>query len=193
MKAGVFPMEVVVFPGQQLNLHISEKKYRQLIHEVYQNELPFILASLNGKQLAVHATAMKLLAINKIHSNGGLDITARGESVLKITKYFPRLKNRLYPGAEAVPVGNMSNNVDQRTQKQLFNNIKHLNNLLNRNEDFSSKDIKNISFAIGQKIGFSIKQKIKLLSLTNEKERQKLINDYLEEVIPILQTVVNKK
>ena len=37
----IFPLEIVVYPGEKLNLHIFEPKYKQLISECYKNKKPF--------------------------------------------------------------------------------------------------------------------------------------------------------
>ena len=37
----IFPLELVVYPGEKLNLHIFEDRYKQLISECYKERKPF--------------------------------------------------------------------------------------------------------------------------------------------------------
>ena len=37
----IFPLAIVVYPGEDLNLHIFEPKYKQLINECFEQKKPF--------------------------------------------------------------------------------------------------------------------------------------------------------
>src|SRR6187455_311175 len=37
----IFPLGIVVFPGENLNLHIFEPRYKQLIKECFEQKKPF--------------------------------------------------------------------------------------------------------------------------------------------------------
>jgi len=37
----IFPLGIVVYPGESLNLHIFEPRYRELILECIENSKPF--------------------------------------------------------------------------------------------------------------------------------------------------------
>ena len=37
----IFPLGIVVYPGEELNLHIFEPRYKQLITDVNQSKKPF--------------------------------------------------------------------------------------------------------------------------------------------------------
>ncbi|MEO1628994.1 MAG: LON peptidase substrate-binding domain-containing protein, partial [Bacteroidota bacterium] len=41
MGRPLFPLKLVVYPGEQLNLHIFEPRYKQLIRECEQNKVTF--------------------------------------------------------------------------------------------------------------------------------------------------------
>ena len=58
-----FPLEMVAFPGERLNLHIFEPRYRQLIHHVREEGATFCIPAVIDRQVQVVATEMKLLEI----------------------------------------------------------------------------------------------------------------------------------
>jgi Lon protease-like protein len=37
----IFPLSIVVYPGETLNLHIFEPRYKQLIADCFANKKPF--------------------------------------------------------------------------------------------------------------------------------------------------------
>ena len=39
----IFPLAIVVYPGEDLNLHIFEPKYKQLINECHDQKKPFAI------------------------------------------------------------------------------------------------------------------------------------------------------
>ena len=41
LEIPLFPLNVVLFPGAELPLHIFEPRYRQMINECYKQEKPF--------------------------------------------------------------------------------------------------------------------------------------------------------
>ncbi len=45
----IFPLNVVLYPGEMLNLHIFEPRYKELVKECFGNSKPFgIPAVING-------------------------------------------------------------------------------------------------------------------------------------------------
>ena len=45
----IFPLNIVLYPGETLNLHIFEPRYKELVKECFSNKKPFgIPAVING-------------------------------------------------------------------------------------------------------------------------------------------------
>jgi len=47
----IFPLGIVVYPGENLNLHIFESRYKQLIQECYSDAKPFGIPSVINKKV----------------------------------------------------------------------------------------------------------------------------------------------
>ena len=43
----IFPLKMVVFPGEKVNLHVFEPRYKQLVNECYEEEKPFAIPFYN--------------------------------------------------------------------------------------------------------------------------------------------------
>jgi len=80
----IFPLEVVLFPGELLPLHIFEPRYKEMIRECAVKKQPFgvVLAENNG--IAEVACTAELLEIAKTYDNGEMDIVTVGRRVFRI-------------------------------------------------------------------------------------------------------------
>ena len=95
----IFPLNLVVYPGEKLNLHIFEDRYIQLIEQINDSGKSFgIPPYLNGIMSDV-GTEMLLTSIEKIYDNGNMDIKTVGISVFNINQTYDQYPGMLYSGA----------------------------------------------------------------------------------------------
>jgi Lon protease-like protein len=80
----IFPLEVVLFPGELLPLHIFEPRYKEMIRECSEKKQTFgvVLAEEDG--LAEVACTAEILEIAKTYDNGEMDIVTVGRQVCRI-------------------------------------------------------------------------------------------------------------
>src|SRR5208282_3315205 len=80
----LFPLEVVLFPGELLPLHIFEPRYKEMIRECSEKKQRFgvVLAEEDG--LAEVACTAEILEIAKTYENGEMDIVTVGRQVCRI-------------------------------------------------------------------------------------------------------------
>ena len=73
----IFPLALVVFPDEHLNLHIFEPRYKQLITDCFTNKKPFgIPAVINNKMMDL-GMLVEIVEISKIYDDGKMDINKR--------------------------------------------------------------------------------------------------------------------
>jgi Lon protease-like protein len=80
----IFPLEIVLFPGELLPLHIFEPRYKEMIRDCQEEKQPFgvVLAAEDG--LAEVACTAELLQITKTYDNGEMDIVTLGRRVFRL-------------------------------------------------------------------------------------------------------------
>ena len=66
----VFPLNIVVFPGETLNLHIFEERYKQLINECFSEKKPFGIPSVLNENIAETGTLAEVEEIVKKYEDG---------------------------------------------------------------------------------------------------------------------------
>ena len=96
----LFPLELVVYPGEKLNLHIFEPIYKQLIREVDHNNTTFGIPVFIKKEIMPIGTELRLLSIEKKYDNGELDIKTIGVGIFKTEEFYSVAPGKLYPGAD---------------------------------------------------------------------------------------------
>ena len=63
----IFPLDIVVYPGEDLNLHIFEPRYRQLIADSLENKKPFGIPVVINNEVKEYGTLVQLTEIVKTY------------------------------------------------------------------------------------------------------------------------------
>lgn len=180
-----FPLNLVAFPGEMLNLHIFEPRYKQLVHDCDQEDQTFIICPhYNGKNLP-YGTEMKLVQIAKKYENGKMDIRTEGLAPVKIHAFYRNIIGKLYPGAEIehLPWDDKSN---FKLNKSLLSLIEELYTVMAvDNIDLKSAALFRTS-QVAHKVGFSFQQEIEFLKLASEVSRQQYMIQHIEHILPIV-------
>jgi Lon protease-like protein len=95
----ILPLSNVVYPGQKLNLHIFEPRYKQLIQECMTENKTFGIPSSFKGALNECGTEMRLLEVSKTYANGEMDIKTEGVMVFKLIEMIREIPNKLYSAA----------------------------------------------------------------------------------------------
>ena len=95
----IFPLGIVVYPGEELNLHIFEPRYKQLITECYSENKLFGIPSVIDNRMQDYGTLMRIKEISKLHENGEMDIKTEGDQVFRILEVIKEIPGKLYSGA----------------------------------------------------------------------------------------------
>jgi uncharacterized protein len=188
----LFPLNIVVFPNENLNLHIFEPRYKQLVHECFSEKKYFGIPSVIKNKLCDFGTSVEVLSIEKIYDNGELDIKTKGVEIFKILELIETIPEKLYNGA----VVNFPKPIDKGTPKKmawLLSELRHFHNILQLNKQFPLPDDELNSFDIAHHAGLSIEQEYELLRLSSETERQEFLEQHLRKTIPILIELQNLK
>ncbi|MGZ3959123.1 MAG: LON peptidase substrate-binding domain-containing protein, partial [Flavisolibacter sp.] len=80
----IFPLGIVVYPGEQLNLHIFEPRYKQLIQECFAEKRTFGIPSVIENSMQDYGTSVQITEITTVQDNGEMDIKTRGEKVFRV-------------------------------------------------------------------------------------------------------------
>ena len=181
----LFPLGIVVYPGEALNLHIFEPRYRQLIRECHQNNMPFGIPAVINDQVGEMGTTVEIAEISKEYEDGKMDIKTRGLEVFRMLEMIQAVPEKLYSGA-------IVNYPDNRTRgnralmKALVSSIRELHRLLKITKDFNKPDDELWSYDVAHHAGLSVLEEYELLELMHELQRQEYLKRHLTKVIPVM-------
>jgi Lon protease-like protein len=78
MKVPLFPLDVVLFPGTPLPLHIFEERYKEMIAECFAEKSGFGVVRAQREGLAVIGCMARIVRILHEYEDGRLDILCDG-------------------------------------------------------------------------------------------------------------------
>jgi Lon protease-like protein len=102
MKIPLFPLNVVLFPGAALPLHIFEDRYKQMIAGCLESKRPFGVVRAREEGLAVIGCTASVVSVLERYSDGRLDILCAGGERFEIESLED---SRAYLQAEVDPFG----------------------------------------------------------------------------------------
>jgi len=181
----IFPLGIVVYPGEQLNLHIFEPRYKQLITECNQSKKPFGIPTVIDNKLQDFGSLVEIKEITEVHENGELDIKTVGLKVFRVLEVIKEVPDKLYSGA----IVNYPRTHEQgipELMRKVVNSIRDLHVLLKVKKDFQKEDEQLRAFDVAHHIGMSIEEEYELLGLLDERQRQEYLKRYLAKVIPMV-------
>ena len=181
----LFPLSLIVFPGEQLRLHIFEPRYKQLITECNEEKKTFGIPSVIDQNVSEIATEVRIVSIDKQYKSGEMDITAVGMRRFQIEEFFKVSEGKLYPGGNGTFIPDTSTSSEE-LQAAIFDQLNQLHLALGITKKLASDQHDIQSFRIGHHIGLTIQQEYELLRINVEKERLAYIHSHLTGIIPIV-------
>lgn len=182
----LFPLQLVVFPGEKLKLHIFEPRYKQLIGECRDSQITFGIPAYIDSRVAEYGTEMSLLRVFATHPGGEMDILVEGVAVFHLEEFQRKVHDKLYPGGKVTPL-EIDDTVYPVTLEELAAQYARFHDLLKTGYTRDRFDVRNISYQLAQEVGLSIMQKVQLLALSKESDRQLFLIQHLHKIIPVLE------
>jgi Lon protease-like protein len=188
----IFPLGIVVYPGEQVNLHIFEPRYKQLINECHASGKLFGIPAVIDNKLQDYGTLVRVLEITTMHDNGEMDIKTVGDKVFRILEVIKEIPDKLYSGAIVnYPVNAEHGNPE--AMRRLLDTIRELHKMLNITKDFKKDDATIQSYDVAHHVGFTIQEEYELLQLFHELQRQEYLKRHLTKVLPLIAEMENLK
>jgi len=85
-EIGLFPLGIVLLPGEEIPLHIFEPRYRELIGECLELGRDFGLVLADGEGLREVGTVAAVREVLERHDDGRLDIVVRGRGRFRLVQ-----------------------------------------------------------------------------------------------------------
>ncbi|MBT8191316.1 MAG: LON peptidase substrate-binding domain-containing protein [Bacteroidia bacterium] len=181
----VFPLKLVCFPGEKLNLHIFEQRYKQLILDSHLKGETFGIIPVSDGKIIELGTEVSLNKIYKSYDDGRMDIKTEGIRVFNVLRIIKNHKSKLYDWAE-VEFINFEMSSHPVLASRVLSLVENLYNIMKIKKDVPKWKSGFSIYTIAHKIGLNYEQEIALLKLNNERNRLEYVRDHLETLVPLV-------
>jgi len=192
MYLPLFPLELVVFPGEKLKLHIFEPRYKQLICECRESGGTFGIPPFIEGKVAEYGTEVSLLNVFKTYDDGEMDILTEGQRAFRLKRFIREVPDKLYSGGEVTMLDNDADDSGVSIE-ELAKIYGQFHELLRTGYTRDRFDHQNVSFQLAQEVGLNLAQKVRLLSIPREGDRLQVLIDHLHQAIPVLEAAEETK
>lgn len=186
-----FPLEMVVFEGETVRLHIFEPRYKQLIREVLEDNSTFGMPLVFEKKLEGTGTELGNVELIETWPEGEMDIECKALSRFEILDFHPVANGKLYGGGFVRDIPFMDNE-----DKELKLRIADLLRELYTHTHFEGGKFPNPAsdFSVWvHKCGLQPQQEIELAALTFMSDRQLYVINHLKSLLSSLSALREMK
>ena len=181
----IFPLALVVYPGEALNLHIFEPRYKQLILDCKQANKPFGIPAVINDKMGDLGTLVEIVEITELYESGEMDIKTRGLEVFHILEVVKEVPNKLYHGA-IVNYPKNSTASNPVLMNKVVETIHQLHLILKLDKAYKKPTAELRSYDVAHHAGLSLEGEYELLGLFHEMQRQEYLKQHLLTVLPVV-------
>ncbi len=177
----LFPLGIVVYPTENVNLHIFEPRYKQLISESILQQKPFAMATVINNELQEYGCLVHITEVTKTYDNGELDIRIEGQQVVRILELVTTVPDKLYSGAI---VSFIENNTIMRHANKLIKIkllVAQLLKQLQVDKLIQKPTSALLSYDYAHLAGLTLQQEYELQQILYEEERQNFLLYHLQQ------------
>lgn len=163
----LFPLPVLLFPGEEMPLHIFEPRYRQLIKDCIQGRSTFGIAYVRDSYLEDLGSEVRLKGVVKTYHDDSMDINVETLKLFKITRFDEFMHEKLYGAGKVEDLPEPDFQVVGSIRDKFLDFQKRF-----KGKNLSDDEIKGLTgLQIAAKSGFSYDQKMKILDLQSPKDQ----------------------
>ncbi|MEQ8473950.1 MAG: LON peptidase substrate-binding domain-containing protein [Marinoscillum sp.] len=186
----LFPLNLVVFPGEHLNLHIFEPRYKQLVNDCLREKSTFGVPSYVLTKVE-YGTEVKILEVSKVYDDGRMDIKTEGIAVFNVRDFQNPWNGKEYSGGK-VDMLQVKNDLDSKFHLELVELCSHLFEWLQMTDELEVT-VETSMYEIIHKIGLKPEEEYLLLKMKSERQRQCYIIEHLKNLLPALERAEKAK
>jgi Lon protease-like protein len=186
----LFPLDVVLFPGTPLLLHIFEPRYKEMIAECMAQNREFGVVRAVEQRLAEVGCTAEIVTVVKEYPDGRLDLVTEGRQRFELLAVN---EERSFLQAEVLIIDDEPGTPSQEDTARAIQLHSELLALAGARQDLAAADPAQLSFYLAASLPLDLDFKQKLLSLRTESERLSLLINYLETLIPNLHRAVRAR
>lgn len=178
----LFPLSLVLYPGEELALHIFEERYKELTAYCLEHDVPFGIVRAEDESWADVGTTARIDEVVKRYEDGRLDIVVHGEERFRIEAVHERFS---YYTADVTLIEDEETSVDLDLKERAITQHMKLLELAGRTvRPDLYENVERLSFVLAQNGALDPAQKQEVLETTTENERIRYLVRHFQSIIP---------
>jgi ATP-dependent Lon protease len=180
----IFPLGIVLYPGESVPLHIFEDRYRLMIRERIELDLPFGIVLAENEEMEDVGCTARVSRIIHEYEDGRLDVLVTGQDRFRVETLH---SDQPYLTADVEPYGPAIDRVNTDLKERVITQHMRLLELLGETlRPVIYEDVQLVSFVVARNAGLDLKQRQALLEMPAENDRVEFLISYFTELIPRL-------
>jgi len=176
----MFPLNILILPGESVELHIFEARYRQLLREVQRTGMSFGIPFVASDKTMKVGSLVKLVKVKKRYSTGELDIVIESKGVFRIDSFEERKRGKLYPGGTVSMLNTLGSKITRKKLKHLFHEFL----LAHSGGDIIDLPDYNLSILdLACSLSLSHEDKAKLIQIEDSNLQEKFLEKFVEYLL----------
>jgi Lon protease-like protein len=182
----LFPLDLVLFPGTSLPLHIFEPRYREMISECVDQKKAFGVVRAKEDGVAEIGCTAEIITLAKKYPDGRMDILTEGHERFEIMQVN---QERSFLQAEVLY---LQDDPDEASLDDIAQAVKLRGEIIELAGSASPAeiDVPQNSFNLAASLPLDLDFKQTLLGMKSEAERTQAVISYLETILPNLRRTV---
>ena len=177
----LFPLELVLFPGVPLPLHIFEPRYKEMIAECLDLKKPFGVVRASSEGVADIGCTAEILEVTKKYDDGRMDILTRGVDRFEVLEVN---EDRSFLQAEITLIQDEPGRPAQQVVEQAVRLHAEIAKLAGSEVSGPEEGASNLSFLLAGSLPLDLDFKQQLLVTSSETKRLEAVVGYLKAVLP---------
>jgi Lon protease-like protein len=181
-QLGLFPLGIVLLPGERVPLHIFEPRYRELIGECLEHERAFGLVFADEDGVRELGTRAHVDEVLERFDDGRLNIVVRGGERFRVERLT---QGRSFLTALVAPVDDDGVEPREETVARAAASFRALATAAEATSEVDEADDQ-LSFQLASQVELAAEAKQQLLELCSEQQRLELVAELLDSVRAVL-------
>lgn len=178
----LFPLGLVLYPGERTPLHIFEPRYKEMVGYCLDEDAPFGVVLFEEEEMADIGCTARIVNVAQTYDDGRMDIVVEGERRFRLLDLYD---DESYLTVDGETIDEPEETPKRNLQQRLITQHMRLLELAGRTVRPSLyQDVKALSYVIAPNAGLSSQQKQDVLEILTENERVAYLVDHLEALIP---------
>jgi Lon protease-like protein len=175
---GLFPLDLVVLPGEAVPLHLFEPRYRQLYADCVLEERPFVVVQAGPAGTAEVGCSCGFETLVRRFPDGRLNVVVRG---LEPVRLVEETEGRLYFSAKVEPLGDLPSSPPPELAAKVLRQFRELAGLPEDAAPAAPEGIP-LSYAVASAVELPPGPKQELLESRDEADRLTMVAGILAAV-----------